>query len=177
MARRGICLLGIALVLCSCGAPSPARVAPASDTDKLHPPAQGPVVTLGRGTVEGRRWRLTGYRSADGLCVDLHMGPNYGGGCGRPSKGHLSVGGIGWTQELPDLAQVDGEVSEEVTRLELRSRGRTRDIELFEGFGRTFFVAFVPTNERSVLTAYDREGKVLGRQALTRAELDPDSEP
>ena len=143
---------------------------------RLHPPATGPVKTVATGKVEGQRWRLTAYRSKEGLCVDLHFGTNSWGGCGFRSGGELMVAGIGWGMDLPHLAQLDGHVSERVATLTVRSGGnRPKPVLLHpaRSFDRIFFVLFVPLDQRAVLVARDASGEILKRRVFTPAELNP----
>lgn len=145
-----------------------------------HPPARGRVETVAAGHIQGKRWWFTAYRSKDGLCVDLQVGLNSGGGCGSRPGDDLSMAGVGWTSDLPDLAQLEGQVSERVAKLTARSGDDAeRELQLYpsERFGRTFYVAFVPFDDRIVLTAYDKEGDVLKRRVVPASELDPQGVP
>lgn len=128
--RRLLVLVALIGILPACGAAQlNADTTPPAGTDEewpQHPPAQGPVEEVARGEIEGRAWRLTAYRSKEGLCVDLHLRSNSGGGCGfggRPK--HLSVSGVSWSNELPKLAQLEGEVPDDVAKLTARSGGQS----------------------------------------------------
>lgn len=141
-----------------------------------HPPAKGPVETVARGEIEGETWRLTAYRSDEGVCVDLHLGSNSGGGCGfGPLRSDLAFSGVGWSNEFPHLAQLEGRVSKHVDRVTLRSgNDATKELPLYrsKSFDQTFVVAFVPVNKRAVFTAYDRR-RVLQRRVFKPRELNP----
>lgn len=175
--------LAVGLVTVGCGIPAgPTSRAEQRDHERnegerLHPPAKGPVKTVARGQVEGKRWRLTAYRSDEGLCIDLHLGSNSSGGCGFGGhRAPLAVNGTGWSSEFPHLAQLDGQVSLRVVSVRVRSgRSDPKDLALYRSkrFVRMFFVAFVPRTKRVAFIAYGRNQKVIDRLVLTPEQLDP----
>ena len=175
--RRGILVLALLLAAPGCdvfSGPGQGQVAPARPE---HPRARGPVETVARGVIDGVSWRLTAYRSGAGLCVDLYLEQNAGGGCGFGGIGarDLALHGSGWSGELPDFAQVDGEVSPEVEELILRSGALEEVIEVHrsDAFDKTFFVAFIPLGDDAVLIARDKDGDELDRHGFTAKELKP----
>lgn len=154
------------------------REAGVARVEPQHPRAKGPVETIGRGEIDGQPWKLTAYRSKDGICVDLHMGSGSSGGCGfGRMRGALSIPGIGWNSDMPEYAQLDGRVSERVAKLTARSGdGPVEELPLHRSkrLGLTFFVAFAPVGADYELTAYDEAGKELTTKLLTPNELKPE---
>lgn len=145
-------------------------MAPFGGGSPEHPPATGPVDTVAEGEIEGWAWKLTAYESREGVCVDLHLGSNSGGGCGEgESKALLSVNGIGFGADLPDLLQVHGVVSSKVASLEMKSGSETEDVDLHpsERFNEVFFVVFVPKKVGGELIARDGNGEVLDTYEVT----------
>lgn len=140
----------------------------------LHPSPTGRVTTVARGRIHGITWRLLAYDSDHGLCVNLSVGSNSLGGCGREARGHLRVASQGWSEELPGFAQIHGAVSKAVTTLALHGPDRRdRVVRLLPSaaHSRTFFVLFVPLNEETTLSARDRTGRLLDRQQISASDV------
>jgi hypothetical protein len=122
----------------------------------LHPPATGPVETIAVGEVSGVHWELTGYRSREGTCVDVHLASSSTGGCGPVrTRGALDVLGTGFGEDLSGYIHVHGTVSDSVSTLELRTGGETENVLLHPSpsLDSVFFVVFVPREEGGELVA------------------------
>lgn len=130
---------------------------------------------IAEGEKGGHSWRLVGYRQDGALCVDLEIGTDSFGGCGRRAEGHLRVGSVGWTNQLPRWAIVHGQVSSAVAKLRARHYdGRIHGVRLWhsERFSRTFFVVFLEEGRRAQLTARSGSSELLARHRFSRDDLD-----
>lgn len=150
---------------------------PAPPAEEKLLPAGPAVEVIAKGRIEGLPWRLETYRSNEGFCVDLRVQSNSSGGCGfgPPVGEHLTVSGFGWSEQLPDLAQLRGRVSPRVAKLTIRLENETRTLAVYESerFGGLHFVAFVPFDQPAVLVALDERGDVLKRRPLRSKEHEP----
>lgn len=180
MRKRLVCLaLPLLLPACSLGeSPLERRAAaPVAGANEHLPPPEPGTEVIAKGRIENLPWRLEAYRGNDGVCVDLRVLSNSSGGCGSVSdpKQHLVVSGIGWSNELPNLAQLNGQVSPRVAKLMIRTATRSKQVEVHPSkrFGGVHFVAFVPLDQAVTLTAHDDDGNVLKRRTLTLSELNP----
>lgn len=147
--------------------------------DGNHP--VGPEYTIAQGTFHGFDWRYYGYESNDGLCLELGMGSNSGGGCGeiRALRELVEITGVTSMREPsgPNASALEGRVSDKVAKLEIQiGDDRPESIETHEppdelGLTDRIFVYLTETNRFAhdpdvYLLAYDGSGKLLTKIAV-----------
>lgn len=139
----------------------------------VEPAALGPEKTITQGTYEGQQgsipWRLTAFRSDQGLCVHFETHQSKGGGCGFgvPSEAAISYVGEGTT----DARFVYGPVDRRAKSIELRfQNGDVLSVEPIgrsAGFPVNFYLFELDPDDGVVsVTALDEEGEELGQARL-----------
>jgi hypothetical protein len=173
--------------------PPPVAVAPPSSTSNpavgpLGQPATGPVRTVLGGTAAGRGWEYIVYRSGDRICHGFRRAPQLLEGDGRCQRFTKRTEPISFAasagRRIDGTAPArfaHGAVTKAARLIEVALAGRNAVHTLAFGpsdMPVSFFVVELPhTATATEVTAYDRSGRIVGRQnlsGLASARPEPD---
>jgi hypothetical protein len=163
--------------------PPPAAVAPPATTSSpaagpLGQPATGPVRTVIGGTSRGRSWSYIAYRSGGRICHGFRRAPELLGGGSRCQRFTEQTGPISFAASAG--RRIDGTAPARFAHGAVTKAARSVMVTLAGrnpvgtlAFGPAdmpvrFFVVELPrTATATEVTAYDKTGRIVGRQDLS----------